>query len=398
MIATQTQKTDISASRMAIAVVYLGFALSGVVTVVLGPLLPILIARWSMTDESAGLFFTSQFCGNLLGSISIGRLISRRGYGLTIGIGFALIAVGIAALGLERRPLGLLATVVFGYGLGLVLSGTNLWVGEVAGARRAAALTISNLAWGIGAILCPLLVLLAERSNRIGMFLFGLAGLSALFAVVLVSMAIEPPQSTRATESVVRDASPFDLKRAIPLGALFFLYCGTESAIGGWSAAYARRGGAGPTGVWELAPMFLWAGLLAGRALGPLIFRVMAERKILILGLSLAALCNAALLSFANLRGAAICLVGIGLGFACVFPLLVASLVGDFGKRASQVASVLFPLASVGGATIPWLVGFTSTHLGGLRAGLMVPLAVCVLMLALVCLVPRQPLTQDKLA
>ena len=132
MTATETRIEDISPPRMAIAVVYSGFVLAGVVTIILGPLLPILIARWSMSDERAGLFFTLQFCGNLLGILSIGSLISRRGYGQTIGIGFTLMALGIAALNLGGQLMGLMATAGFGYGLGLVLSATNLWVAEVA--------------------------------------------------------------------------------------------------------------------------------------------------------------------------------------------------------------------------------------------------------------------------
>lgn len=235
---------DTHAERMAIAVVFSGFVVAGAVTIVLGPILPILIARWSMSDEHAGLFFTLQFCGNLLGIASIGSLISRRGYGQTLGIGFTFMALGIAALNLGSESVGLMATAGFGYGLALVLPGTNLWVAEVAASRRAAALTISNLAWGIGAITCPLLVMLAQRSQRLGLLLFGIAGLSALVALTLASMDIESRPQRGADETIFRDAPPVGMKTGIALGAFFFLYCGTESTIGGWPAAFAKRMGA----------------------------------------------------------------------------------------------------------------------------------------------------------
>ena len=389
MIATETPIDEISPPRMAIAVVYSGFVLAGVVTIILGPLLPILIARWSMSDERAGLFFTLQFCGNLLGIACLGSLISRRGYGQTLAIGFAIIALGIAALNLGSEFVCLIATAGFGYGLGLVLSATNLWVAEAAASRRAAALTILNLAWGIGAITCPVLVMLAQRSHKLGILLLGVSGLSALLALILVSMDIEP-RSRRGTPEAMRDEFPIGMKTAFALGALFFLYCGTESAIGGWAATLAKRIGTNPGTFWELAPMFFWAGLLTGRALGPLVLRRVTERTVLILGLILAGACNGALLWLANLKGAAICLVGAGLGFACIFPLLVASLVGYYGKRARRVGSIVFALASLGGATIPWLVGFTSTHVGGLGAGLMVPLIACMFMLGLLQLLGKE--------
>jgi fucose permease len=393
MAVTEAQIDDLPANRMAIAVVYSGFVVAGAVTIILGPLLPILIARWSMSDEHAGLFFTLQFCGNLLGIASLGWLIARRGYGQTLGIGFSFMALGIAALNLGNESIGLLAPAVFGYGLGLVLPGTNLWVAEIAASRRAAALTIVNLAWGIGAITCPLLVMLVQRSQRLGLLLFGIAGLSALAGLTLASMDIEPRPQRDAAETTFRDAPTVGMKTGFALGALFFLYCGSEGAIGGWAAVFAKRMGASRENFWELEPMFLWAGLLTGRALGPLVLRRITERRVLIFGLTLAAGCNGVLLLLANLRWAAICLVGTGLGFACIFPLLVAALVRYYGKRARRVSSIIFALASLGGATIPWLVGFTSTRVGSLRAGLTVPLIACFVMLALLRLLRQQYLT-----
>ena len=91
---------NLPAKRATNVIVHSGFVVAGVVTVILGPILPILIARWSMTDERAGLFFTLQFCGNLLGIISLGSLISWRGYGQTLAAGFTFMALGIAALNL----------------------------------------------------------------------------------------------------------------------------------------------------------------------------------------------------------------------------------------------------------------------------------------------------------
>jgi len=380
----------VPARRAANALLHSGFVVAGVVTVILGPILPILIARWSLSDEAAGLFFTLQFCGNLLGILSLGSLISRLGYARTIGIGFTFIAAGIAALNLSNEPISFMATFAFGYGLGLVLSGTNLWIAELAPTRRAAALSILNVAWGIGAISCPLLVLLAQRNHSLGLLLFSISALSLLLALSLVNINVEPWPQTGATETTLHDRPLLRTKTGIALGGLFFLYCGTENAVGGWAGALAKRLGTSPGNLWELAPMFFWAGLLAGRALAPLVLRRTSEKTILILGLTLAGASNTALVWLANFQIAALCLVGAGFGFSCIFPLLVASLVGYYGKRARRVGSVVFALASLGGATIPWLVGFTSTKVGSLRVGLIVPVIACVFMLGLVQLLSSQ--------
>lgn len=373
---------NLPTKRATNVIVHSGFIVAGVVTVILGPMLPILIARWSMTDERAGLFFTLQFCGNLLGILSLGSLISWRGYGQTLAAGFTFMALGIAALNLGSEILSLMGTAGFGYGLGLVLSATNLWVAETAAARRAPALTILNLTWGIGAIICPVLVMLAQRGHWLGPLLFSVAGLSLIHALLLVFIDIEPRSQRDTVVRSLHDAPPYGMKIAL-FGALFFLYCGTESAIGGWAAPLAKRIESNTGNLWELAPMFFWAGLLIGRALGPFVLRRAAERTVLFLGLTLAIASNGILLWLANMSGAAICLIGAGLGFACIFPLLVSSLTEHYGKRARSVGSIVFALASLGGATIPWLVGFTSSHVGSLRAGLVVPLTAGVLVLSL---------------
>ena len=44
------------------------FAASGIITVMLGPLLPSLIERWSLQDAQAGTLFTSFFLGQLVGA------------------------------------------------------------------------------------------------------------------------------------------------------------------------------------------------------------------------------------------------------------------------------------------------------------------------------------------
>lgn len=373
---------DVRPRKIASLVIHSGFALTGVVTVILGPMLPILINRWALSDAQAGLFFTLQFCGNLFGLLLLGPLIARRGYGQTLGLGFTLIALGIGALNLTSQTICLIATTLFGLGLGLVLAAINLWIAENAGAGKAAALSIANLVWGVGALACPALVLAANRSHRLEILLLGLGGLALLHAVALASMNLSPRDQGRKKKEKLRIERRF-VKAMLILGSLFFLYCGTESAIGGWAGALAKRIGSNTQNPWELAPMLFWAGLLGGRAVSPLVFRKVSERTVLILGLMLAVVCNASLLWISSPGSAAIPLVGAGLGFAAVFPVLVASMVGIFGEEAKRLGPITLVGANLGGATIPWLLGFTSTKTGSLQAGLLVPLICCVLMIAI---------------
>jgi FHS family glucose/mannose:H+ symporter-like MFS transporter len=370
-------------------VIHAAFAAAGIVTVLLGPILPILINRWALSDERAGLFFTTQFCGQLAGCLSTGVLIPirGRGYRLTFAIGFALIAFGVALLGLGNAHAGLVGTAMYGYGLGLALTGGNLWVAEIFPQRRATAVSILNVTWTIGAIACGPLVMLAEDLHVLAKFLLGVALFHALGALLIAVWEIEPLEKGADELEVGATAPRTRLigAAAFALGGLFFLYVGTESAVGGWVAAYANRVESISAVMAALTPAFFWCGLAAGRALAPVTLRALATRKerekiLLGFGVSLAALASGGLLFAPTYRAALLCATLAGLGLACVYPILVGWLVRIYGAQARRFGSVVFATGSLGGATLPWLVGAISTHSGALRAGLVVPIAACVAM------------------
>jgi fucose permease len=70
-----------------------------------------------------------------------------------------------------------------------------------------------------------------------------------------------------------------------------------------------------------------------------------------------------------------------GLALAPIYPLILSFFLARTGNHPRL--GPVFALASVGGATIPWLTGVVSTHFHGLRVGLAVPAAGAVLLLLL---------------
>src|SRR3984893_9834991 len=97
MRSIQTRPASLPTSSAPSVVLHGGFVVAGVVTTLIGPLLPILIGRWSLTDQRAGLFFTAQFCGSMAGVASLGWLI-KRGYRHALVWRFRLIAGGGAVV------------------------------------------------------------------------------------------------------------------------------------------------------------------------------------------------------------------------------------------------------------------------------------------------------------
>ncbi len=380
----QTRSVSPTVSSAAPAVLHVGFVVTGIVTTLLGPMLPILISRWSLSDRRAGLFFTAQFCGSMVGVASLGWLI-KRGYRLTFVCGFGLIAAGVAGLSLDSNVASLAAAAVFGCGLGQALSATNLWVAEVARDRRVSALSILNLMWGIGAIACSPLVMLAQRHAATIWFLYAIAACSALTAVVLAGMNLQPGAPEKDEEQF-RPARRENIspRSAVNLAGLFFLYVGSENSVAGWVASLTKRMSPNSGALWALTPMFFWGGLLAGRALIPLVPLRRSERTLLASGVTLATAGICFLLQARMFESVAICAAAAGLGLAGIYPILIAWLVKAFGERSRRIGAIMFALAGMGGATMPWLVGLISTRTGSLRAGLLVPLAGCMAMFALI--------------
>jgi fucose permease len=364
-----------------------GFVVAGIVTTLIGPILPILIGRWSLADQRAGLFFTAQFCGSMAGVASLGWLV-KRGYRHALVCGFSLIAAGVAGLNLGSYVASLAAAGLFGCGLGQVLSATNLWVAEVSKTRRVAALSILNLMWGVGAIASSPLVMLAQRRGATAMLLYAIAVGALLTALILAGMNFEPG-TTPGTAEEEQQRGPtrsesISTRSTVSLGALFFLYVGSENSVAGWVASLTKRSNPDSGDLWALTPMFFWGGLLAGRALVPLVPLRQRERTLLGSGLMLAAAGICLLLAARTFASVAICVTAAGLGLAGIYPILVAWLVKAFGERSRRIGAIMFALAGMGGATMPWLVGLMSTRMGSLRAGLIVPLAGCAAMFTLI--------------
>ena len=363
--------------------VHAAFVLTGVMTTLLGPMLPVFSARWTLSDTQAGYLFTAQFASSILGVAISGVTVHRYGYRLTVICGLGFMAVGAGVLAEASWIVGLVSVCIYGFGLGLTIPTANLLIAELHPGRRAAALNLLNFSWGIGAVGCPFVVAALQRSQRTSLLLFGMTACLVLVAIVLGCIRMPADAKRNSTKHTALDRKIWKSRFVPVLGALFFIYVGTESSIGGWIASYARRIDASSGTFWVLTPSFFWGALLLGRALAPVMLRHVRETTLASAGLALASLGSFVLL-IANAM--ALVVVGAslaGFGLASVFPINIAMLSQWFGERASRIGGVMFALSSLGGATVPWLVGALSSRFGSLRIGLTIPLLGSITMLFL---------------
>jgi FHS family glucose/mannose:H+ symporter-like MFS transporter len=357
----------------------------GIVTVLLGPLLPILSVRWSLNFVQAGSLFTAQFLGSTAGVLISGFLVSRRGFRFAINAGLLMMALGVGALAFSTRPLGLICILCDGVGLGLAIPAVNLFVAAANPERRSAALSLLNFSWSVGAVACPFIVAAAAQVNRIGLFLLLLAGFLCLMFLAIAAMPLSfaEPNSTIGEDGAAHVPVPRKWGVLFALGALFFLYVGAENAFGGWIATYARSLGTASRILPVTTPSFFYAALMLGRWIAPLGLRRMGEIAIAKAGLLIACIGMGGMLLSRTMPLVVISVSLAGFGLAAVYPITISRLSQEFGPAAARVGSIMFTLANFGGASLPWVVGYCSHRFGDLRAGLAVPLVSGVLMFVL---------------
>lgn len=363
---------------------YSGFVLTGIVNTVLGPVLPWLAARWSLSDAAAGSLFTVQFAGSLTAGALSGLIASRIGVGRTMALGYALMGLGLMTMTASAKAVGIGGIAAAGVGLGCVIPLTNLMAARLTPARAAGALGAVNLCWGLGAALWPLIVATSVRRSSLATAIVVVCIL--LFATIVpFARAVFPADAPNPEHDQAGRAVSVSLTGLAVSGACIALYSGVESAIGGWVTEYARRIAIEATDDrWELAASIFWGGVTGGRAVVAMWLTRRWETPAMFGGLGAVASAIAMLLAAPALRegpGVSMVLAAAllcGAGLSPIFPVTVAAVARQFPTR---LAGPMVALGSLGAGVLPWVVGAISDRRGSLAIGF-AALAVFVVALA----------------
>lgn len=348
------------------------------VTVLPGPLLPVMAARWGLRDVQSGAFFAAVFIASTVASIFSPHWLRKNlplGYALmTLGVVLLTVA-GATAQAARGHALALVAFAFVGLGIGLSVTATNLTVGIMADtsgragpAERARRIAQVNLWWGIGAVACPWLIAAAERSGTLRVLLLTLAGCTVAMFAALLPLAREPEPGR---EAGARAPLGSEAGVLVFFAVLLFLYVGVETVVGGWITTYTHRFSGMTLARASLMVSLYWMALLAGRWVGSIVLQRVAERTVLVPSLGLSLLAVATLVAPRStpvvLAAVAVC----GAGFGPVFPIGVSRLLARVQDHRNT--GWVFAVTASGGAALPWLTGLVSTRTGSLRAGFAVP-------------------------
>lgn len=390
-----------------LAIIYVAFVSLGLPDSLVGAGWPVMHQDLGVPVAFAGIVTMIIAIGTIISSLASERVTLRFGAGVVTAVSVAMTAAALVGFSTSDAFWMLcLWAIPYGLGAGAVDAALNNYVALHYAARH---MNWLHSFWGVGASISPFVMGFAISSGQGWHTAYLVIGLvqAALTLALLASIPLwgkvdrersrvrtvqthdaaeeGAPATTGVALAVASDASavtgdapaskgaaPVPLATALRVPGVvlillaFFAYCALESTALVWSATYlvAERG-ALPAAAAMLGALFV-LGLTAGRFLAGFFADRLGDRA-LIRGGFLAIGVGAVLLLLplpTDVVGF-VGLVIVGLGCAPVYPAIIHSTPGNFGRRNSQaIIGIQMASAYVGSTLAPPLFGVLSAWAG----------------------------------
>jgi fucose permease len=344
-----------------------------------------LARHWQLQDQQSGLLLMAQFAGSFSGGMTVQKHLRRS---LLLG----LTAASLGFTGFAIAPslaFALVPLYLGGWGVGQVITATNIIAGRRFGTHRGAQIALLNFSWSFGAMLAPLLA--AWLTPRFALPHL-LEGFSVCILAVLLMLLVEfrgaAPEvvsnsdiKTFAGDTASASRSRLAAGAYLYFTVLLFFYGGVETSLSGWLTTYALRYGERTLALSEYITLMFWSSITAGRAITSLLLLRLRESTLQRASLILAAVFTASLAVAHGALAIAACAVLIGLSLAPFFPTAFSILMGD--RPSARQAGVVLAMSGVGAAMLPSIMGVVSTHTGSLQIALAIPLFAAIVLLGM---------------
>lgn len=341
---------------------YAGFIALGLSVASLGPTLPSLAQHTRTNLGEISFLFTAHALGYLLGSFQGGRLYDRmRGHLVLSAALFLMVAMMVLVPTIPALWALTLVVLLLGVSQGTVDVGGNTLLVWVHRNKVGPFMNGLHFFFGVGAFLSPVVIAMAmSRTGDIDWAYWALA-LMILPAAVLFLYIPSPKDHASSTSQASNGIS---VMTVVLIASFFFLYVGAESSFGGWIYTYAlKRDLANATSAAYLTSAF-WGALTVGRLVGIPIAARFRPRTILAADLAgcLASI-SLILLMPGSLVATWVGTLGMGFAQASIFPTVI-SLAERRMLITGKVTGWFFVGSSLGGMTLPWLIGQLFERIG----------------------------------
>ena len=345
---------------MLILAVILSIVAYGVISSLLGTVMPAFTALFHLSGEQNGNIALAQALGLVIASISAGPLIDTRGKKTALIGGLILITCALAGLpsAAGYTQLMLLYSVL-GLGGGIVVTAANALAGDISQSRRASTLNFLNLFFGLGGLLTPLLAadLLNGDSAK-------LCYLGAGFSVValVANIAAKIPQPTGERTFKMSEIGSIVRRPILYWFALFiFLYVACEVGVWNWLASYLISRDIDKAKALNILSLGFALGLLIGRLVVSRILIRISSLTVTLAASVLMAATTYVMLQSSDATFAWIAVFCAGLAMAPVFPTTLAMVADAFPRGTATAMGIVI--------TCGWLGLVVSSPIIGAVAG-----------------------------
>jgi len=380
---------------------FAGFVALGLAYAVLGPTLTDLAANVGTDLTRVAYVLSARGLGYLVGSLVGGRL-----YDTIEGNPVVAGSLLVAAVVLLAMPFVSVLWLLIGFAfllgavLGAVDVGGNTLLVWLHRERVGPYMNGLHFFFGVGAFLSPLII--AQAVTLTGGIRWGYWVLAILLLPVAVFLAripspsgVSDDEASNPTHAESRSRNTrLRNPRLVGLIALFFfLYVGAEASFGGWIATYAKATGMSDVVTAAYLTSAFWGAMMVGRLLSVPLAARFSPRQVLTGDL---AGCLVSVLILVVWMGNPVATwigtFGAGLSMASIFPTAI-SMAEKHLKITGTVTSLFFVGASLGGMSLPLLIGQLFESIGPRVTILAIALAVFldVIVLGLVLWSTRKP-------
>lgn len=355
-----------------LAIIYLTFISLGLPDSLLGSAWPGIYQDFGVPVSYAGGVSMIIAAGTVLSSLESDRVIKWLGVGKVTLFSVAMTMTALFGISMSRSfPVLCLWAIPYGLGAGSIDAALNNYVALHFASRHMSWL---HCMWGVGASIGP--VLMGWAMTRQLDWTAGYRSVAliqaALTAILLFSLPLwkrcsgqqeagsknEPKQKPLTLRKIFRIRGIKEILLA------FFCYCALEQTSGLWASSYLvlKKGVAAETAAGLSGIFFL--GITVGRFLSGFLTLRFSDSQMIRLGQGLVLGGIAALLLPLGSRLSLAGLVLIGLGCAPIYPCIIHSTPGYFGKENSQaIIGVQMAFAYVGILLMPPLFGVLAEHI-----------------------------------
>lgn len=360
---------------------YFAFFSNGAMVLLVGAILPYLIAEAGIGYGIAGGFLSAFAIGNLLASFVFPAAAGVLGRHKTIVLLSGLIPVTFLTITfVPPVPVIFLAFLLAGIGRGSVSIINNAVVNDNA-EGKAAPLNLLHMVFAVGAFLAPFFMSLCIGAG-LGwrVVVYTIIGLSGAATLGYAWMTIDYDEVRKKGEGT-RDLRFLKSVDFYVIALLLFAYYGVENCVNGWFVTYFQELGVMSEELATNMVSVTWVMVMLGRLVTAALSAKVEKSRLVLADCIFTAVFFIMMLATRDVLVIVISLAGLGFFMAGLYPTCISS-VGRVLKGNTTGMSIFLALIALGGIITPQLIGIMADmfDLNGAIATLVINILVMIIM------------------